>query len=815
MQGRNLPRIRRLPPPLPALSLTSASRSIPVSRVEDIPIVSRAAQSLRYCVRWGKEERDTDGGDVDDDTEEFEASDKAALHLPSVTLLPAASSVSPASSSSRPPAISSFPVLHSVAAHPGARPSLSKRSRQVAFTSYDFSSSQRAALSKRTATRGAVTARSSVELQPRPLLAFSLYQQHVHSTEQQQHEEQREALPSPPQPRSSHHLASPQFSPFASPPLTPYLSPSVAPQPAPLLVPSSPLTQSSPAWVDFLQWRALSSRDPGKAGRLVYVLQQMRREALLPSSKDALLSFIARYVEDSAWFESPLLFIQHAYDELTLLASTASPSGLAINSLLTFLSFDLVMHLVRPASACLPAAASARCASVWESLLSIVLTHAFAHHEHFPSAPFYLQRRGIDTSYHALQAEHARGLHTRRGKAETHRAECERWQKGVRRVRESWKRTVQAVTLIAWRRHTAMTRWRRGVEGDDKKGAEARESGLVRGLRRLRERGERRVQLRSAFIAWRSSSLAARVSALRFEHTALRTAHPHQEAELSANQARHAALVEAHTQQAAVLEEQRSHLSIMHSQIADYVAQREEVEGSVEEVRLLLCQWWDLLSVLREEMELQAVQLVMAGQQGPGGAARRRRRRTHRRSGRREGPVGRPHSAVEAAVTERGGRVRVAARWDGAGRVEASAGAVRRLPAPVDGRADGVCAESERPGGRRRSAVHVTDAVVAHGPHGSAAARCVSHRHPQPRVVCRVDAVRAQDAAVHALPEGRGHGQRSAEGRRPHLRAHPTATARRPPHGFRPDGRIVGAANHPSRPWDDVLDHTAVVAGGV
>ena len=89
----------------------------------------------------------------------------------------------------------------------------------------------------------------------------------------------------------------PCFPPLPSPPTRPVL------WPAPPLPPSPPssspsLIQSSPAWVDFLQWRSLPPDDSNKAARLSYVLHQMRPPSLLPTCKEALLSFIPHYIDE-------------------------------------------------------------------------------------------------------------------------------------------------------------------------------------------------------------------------------------------------------------------------------------------------------------------------------------------------------------------------------------------------------------------------------------------------------------------------------------------------------------------------------------
>ena len=64
------------------------------------------------------------------------------------------------------------------------------------------------------------------------------------------------------------------------------------------------------------------------------------------------------------------------------------------------------------------------------SLLSIVLTHTWAHHEHFPSIPFHLQLQELDAAYQTLQSQHADLLDVMRAKGQLHRLTCQQWQRG-------------------------------------------------------------------------------------------------------------------------------------------------------------------------------------------------------------------------------------------------------------------------------------------------------------------------------------------------------------------------------------------------
>ena len=599
----------------PSLSLSSAlapSRPLPISAVSDIPTSTTAPPATHVRVRWGHRTTDGDKADASRSTKADDEADKESLALPSVALLP----TFPPSTSSSPPPPPTFPVLHSVVsrARGGPRPSISKRSREVAFTSADFSS-HRSSLSQpphpppRRASTAEPNSRQAA-LKPRPpFLAFSLFQ----DVRVRPVEPARELGVSGEATPAASSVASPHCPPCTSPDLSPQRGPALdGTQPSPTPPPLTPsLVQASPAWVDFVHWRALSPLDSSKAARLVSTLHLAPRSSILPATKTALLSFIHRYTRDQQLFHSSLLFIQHSYEELTLLTQDdAIPRP--IQPLLTFLSFDLLLHLTsRPQP--LPPHSSALCTSLFTSLLSIVLTHTWSFDEYFPSAPFHLQRVQLDGRLHQLQAEHAERLEVMRRKAEQHRRECERWQRGVKRVREAWKRGVQAVTLSAWQRQTRMARWRRGSSRD-----EEGDGAMVQRLHRLRQRLERRVQLRSLLTAWRSSTLVSRVSALRVQHSALLSSVPQMKGHLAKLEATQAELTRSHTLHSLQLDEQRSHLSLMQAQIIDYAVQLREVEGGVEGVRQLLLQWWELLLIAREEVEFRGVQLLCSGYQDMG-----------------------------------------------------------------------------------------------------------------------------------------------------------------------------------------------------
>ena len=641
---------------LPALSLrpttSASSRRLSVYSVHDIPTVDRLglASNDRYSVRWGSQlqhspphtaNTDNDATqpqplDKHDAASERELYDKESFSLPSVRVRPPLPSLSAAQSREA-------AVLHSVQLSSNQKQFISKRARKLAF-SHDFSSSSSASATqpstagrpRRAATANAASssaaAASSMLRSRMPHLSFALYH-HVVQPAESIAEEERDtsARPTPPL------LATPVFSPFASPVLTPHLTPSHSSLGSPTLSPSfhSPLPSAALHYYDDSVWADLLAFHSSPAAadrheRLLYVLGQCG-EAVSATVREALhTGLIERYVKERPGYVSRLVWVEQVWQELK--RTVAAADAASVNAMVSWLSADMVLHIVDAMTeltvGSASAANSASVAPLFHTLLSVVASHVYSHHPHFPATPYHLQQQQLTRSYGDLQQQHATELLTAKQKAQQHAVECQRWQSAIDNTRRRYTKAILALAFLRWKHVTLRGKWRRGsttphrrpyddekTEAEEEEVEEGREGEWMQRLHRLQQRFERKFQARSLFVAWRAQTLTSRLQHLQSTYSHLLSSYPLTQSRLHSLHSHHSSLLASYAASAEQLQDSKRHLTMLQAQEVAYGVELRQEEAGVEGVKELVGVFGMLCGVVREEVELGAVQLLTSGWQ--------------------------------------------------------------------------------------------------------------------------------------------------------------------------------------------------------
>ena len=641
---------------LPALSLrpttsaSSAFRRVSVHSLHDIPTVDRLGliSEDRYSVRWGQQQTAPSVHDdtvhaqqqfanKDDAASEQQSYDKESFSLPSVRARPPLPSLS--AEQSREAA-----VLHSVHLPQNPKQFISKRTRKLAF-SHDFSSSSSVSTAasttrptttsrpRRAATANAASSSTSTSSSRSriPHLSFALYHHIVQPAESivDEHDDSL-AQPTPPL------LATPVFSPFASPALTPHITPSHSSLGSPSLTPSSfsPLPSSAlryydeDVWSDLLNFHA-SSTTAERHERLLYVLGQCGT-AVSATVREALHSgLIERYVRERPGYVSRLVWVEQVWRELKrTVAADLQPADVAsVNAMVSWLSADMALHIVDGMAELTAGTGlntnSLSVASLFHSLLSIVASHVYSYHPHFHGTPYHLQQQQLTRSYANLQQEHASELLTAKQKAQQHTIECQRWQSAIYNTQQRYTRAILTLGFLRWKRVTIRAQWRRGTttrhhhDKDDQRVGlvEEKEGEWMQRLSRLQQRFERKFQARSLFVAWRVHTLTSRLQQLQSTHSHLLSSYPLSQSRLSSLHSEQSSLLESYAFSAEQLQDRKRHLVMLEAQVVAYGVELKQEEAGVEGVKELVSVFDMLCQVVREEVELGAVQLLTSGWQ--------------------------------------------------------------------------------------------------------------------------------------------------------------------------------------------------------
>ena len=653
---------------LPKLSLRpttsadpSSSRRLSVHSLHDIPTIDRVglASKDRYSVRWGQQtppiaDHDNDAIEQPQQQQQSqlplhkhgaadysESYDKESFSLPSVRVRPPLPSLS--AEQSREAA-----VLHSVHLPQKPKQFISKRARKLAF-SHDFSSTLSSSLSasttqpaklvrpRRAATANSVARSSSGSVSSSrsyiPHLSFALYHHVVQPAESMVREEESEAHVQPTPPL----LATPVFSPFASPALTPHItpshsslgSPSLSPSPSPL--PSSALRYyDEDVWSDLLAFHTSPSVSE-RHERLLYVLGQCGT-AVTATVREALHGgLIERYVRERPGYVSRLVWVEQGWQELrrTLTADVQAADAMDVNALMSWLSADMALHIVDGMAelnvASGLAADSVSVASLFHTMFSVVASHVYSHHPHFPATPYHLQQEQLTRSYANLQQQHATELLTAKQKAQQHTIECRRWQAAIHNTRHRYTRAILALGFLRWKHLTIKAKWRRGTTAahhsrdNDKQQSEEAEDGQdgewMQRLHRLEQRSERKFQVRSLFIAWRADTLASRLHQLQTAYSSLLSSYPLSQVRIQSLHSHHSSLLSSYAANAEQLQDRQRHLIMLEAQEVAYGMELKQEEAGVEGVKELVGVFDVLCDAMREEVELGVVQLLSSGWQ--------------------------------------------------------------------------------------------------------------------------------------------------------------------------------------------------------
>ena len=636
---------------MPTLSLrpttTATSRRVPVHSLRDIPTVDHldVPSKERYSVRWGQQ---SSFNTEEDDAvpqyqpqpqqsykqDERDSYDKESFSLPSVRVRPPLPSLS--AHQSREAA-----VLHSVHLPQKPKQFISKRARKLAF-SHDFSSSlsssltassppstqpQRVARPHRAATAnsGASSSSSSILRSRMPHLSFALYH-HVVQPAESISEEQNELSSQPTPPL----LATPIFSPFASPALTPHLTPSHSSLSSPSRSPSfSPLSSSTLRYYDEDVWSDLlafhtSSSTAQRHERLLYVLGQCG-EAISATVRETLHSgLIERYVRERPGYVSRLVWVEQVWQELKrTVVADAQAANVKVNAIASWLSADMALHVL-DGTAELNASGlsgdSVSAASLFHTLLSILASHVYSHHPHFPATPYHLQQQQLARTYTTLQQQHATELQTAKQKAQQHTVECQRWQAAIRNTRHRYTRAILALTFLRWRHVTIRAKWRRGTTthdryNDEKAEEEGKEGEWMQRVCRLQQRWERKFQARSLFVTWRAYTLSSCLQQLQSTHSHLLSSYPLSQSRILSLESHHSSLQSSYATSVEQLHDRKQHLVMLEAQEVAYGMELRQEEAGVSGVKELLSMFDVLCDVVREEVELGAVQLLTSGWQ--------------------------------------------------------------------------------------------------------------------------------------------------------------------------------------------------------
>ena len=640
----------------PATAASSSPlRRLSVHSLHDIPTVDQLdrASKDRYSVRWGQQHSipTVDNSDsiqsqqthsqVPDKQEaavEHEPFDKESFSLPSVRVRPPLPSLS--AQQSREAA-----VLHSVYLPQNPKQFISKRARKLAF-SHDFSTALSSATSssasaatpstqtvrpRRAATANALSSSSrgsTSTLRPRmPHLSFALYHHIVQPAEsivEEQHESSQQPTP--------HLLATPAFSPFASPALTPHMTPSHSCLASPSLKPASftPLPSSAlryydeDVWSDLLAFHATPSTSE-RHERLLYVLGQCGATTS-PTVREALHSgLIERYVRERPGYVSRLVWLEQVWQELkrTVAVDTRAADATDVNAMVSWLSADMALHVVDGSAETAgsgPSADSVSAISLFHTLLSVVASHLYSHHPHFPATPYHLQQHQLTQSYTDLQQQHATELFTAKHKAQQHTVECQRWQAAIDNTRLRYTKGILAFGFLRWKQVTVRARWRRGAtthhDGDDVRTEEDEMAGeWMKRLHRLQQRLERRFQARSLFVAWRAQTLSSRLQQLQSTHSHLLSSYPLSQARIRSLHSQQSSLLTFYATSAEQLQDRKRHLVMLEAQEVAYGMELRQEEAGVEGVKELVSVFDVLCTAVREEVEMGAVQLLTSGWQ--------------------------------------------------------------------------------------------------------------------------------------------------------------------------------------------------------
>ena len=633
----------------PTTTASSFTRRVAVRSLQEIPTVDRLglASKERYSVQWGRHRSPpgTDSGDsIQQEAEgsnksnERDAYDKESFSFPTVSARPPLPTLS--AEQSRGSA-----VLHTVHTPQRSKQFISKRDRKLAF-SHDFSTSSSSSscsatpLNSAERPRRAATAHSTPSSKPAavqrstiPHLSFALYHHVVQPAESIAEERvDSSQLPTPPL------LATPVFSPFASPKITPHLTPAHSSLSSPT---SSPYTSSVPlssstlhyyddaVWSDLLAFHA-SASSTDRHERLLYVLGQCGA-TISAAEREALHGgLIERYVKERPGYVSQLVWVEQVWRELQRTVAGGGRQAekeAGVNAIVSWLSADMALHVVdgmaelRSGGSGLDSA-PINAASLFHSLLSVVASHAYSHHPHFPATPYHLQQQQLTLAYTDLQQQHAADLVTSKQKAEHHAVECQRWQTAIDGARQRYTRTIVALSFMRWKHVTGRGKWRRGSEasahaagGGDIATETLPEGEWMQRVYRMQQRYERRFQSRALFVAWRAQTLCNRLEALRSDHSLLLSSYPLCQSRLLSLQSQQTSLLAGYAASWEQLQDSKRHLVMLGAQEVAYGAELRQEEAGVQGVQELVSVFDVLREIAREEVELGAVQLLTGGWQ--------------------------------------------------------------------------------------------------------------------------------------------------------------------------------------------------------